>query len=82
MYIHMVQVLEALALAEPPPEVQDNLKPDHDWMLSAAKEELESFRVIISKAFQSSIDDGAGSSGVHVMASGIEAVGADSRHCT
>ena len=40
-------MLEALALAEPPPEVQDNLKPDHEWMLSAAKEELESFRVTI-----------------------------------
>ena len=38
-------MLEALALAEPPPEVQDNLKPDHEWMLSAAQEELESFRV-------------------------------------
>ena len=40
-------MLEALALAEPPPEVQDNLKPDHEWVLSAAKEELESFRVTI-----------------------------------
>ena len=39
------QVLEALALAEPPPEVQDSLKPDHEWMLSTANDELESFRV-------------------------------------
>lgn len=46
------QVLEALALAEPPPEVQDNLKPDHQWMLSAAKEELESFRVSIYQDFE------------------------------
>ena len=41
------QVLEALALAEPPPEVQDDLKPDHEWMLTTAKEELESFKVSI-----------------------------------
>ena len=41
----VVQVLEALALAEPPPEVEDNLKPDHEWMLSTANDELESFRV-------------------------------------
>ena len=39
------QVLEALALAEPPPEVHDSLKPDHEWMLSTANDELESFRV-------------------------------------
>ena len=40
-----MQVLEALALAEPPPEVHDSLNPDHEWMLSTAKAELESFRV-------------------------------------
>ncbi len=40
-----VQVLEALALAETPPDVEDSLKPDHEWMLSTANDELESFRV-------------------------------------
>ena len=40
-----MQVLEALALAEPPPEVHDSLDPDHEWMLSTAKAELGSFRV-------------------------------------
>lgn len=43
----MLQALEALALAEPPPEVEDSLKPDHEWMLSSAKAELESFRVSV-----------------------------------
>ncbi|CAL5220319.1 g2309 [Coccomyxa viridis] len=38
------QVLEALALAETPPDVEDSLKPDHEWMLSTANDELESFR--------------------------------------
>ena len=38
-------MLEALALAEPPPEVHDSLNADHEWMLSTAKAELESFRV-------------------------------------
>ena len=55
--IHILQVLEALALAEPPPEVQDNLKPDHEWMLCAAKEELLSFRVTIYQNLQSSRDE-------------------------
>lgn len=40
-----MQVLEALALAEPPPEVHDSLDPDHEWILSTAKAELGSFRV-------------------------------------
>ena len=40
-------MLEALALAEPPPEVHDSLNPDHEWMLSTAKAQLESFRVSI-----------------------------------
>ncbi len=29
----------------PPPDVEDSLKPDHEWMLSTANDELESFRV-------------------------------------
>ncbi len=40
-----MQVLEALALGETPPDVLDSLKPDHEWMLSTADNELESFRV-------------------------------------
>jgi hypothetical protein len=39
------QVLEALALAEAPPEFEDKLQPDIEGMQKVAKDEIEAFKV-------------------------------------
>lgn len=48
-----MQVLEAIALAEQPPEFEDKLQPDIEGMQKVAGHEIDAFRVRHGRSYTS-----------------------------